>query len=332
MAIEAGIPMLRKLLASTGAPSLEDPSDYRIAAALGTAFLARGRAGRVTLLVPLPRAGGAVGRSGGGFTLSSAPQVAFAHSGRNWDQATAILECTDDKLADAFLVLVLDLTTRMASISEGITWPVILSWVEEWQILLGRKQLLSPEQQLGLWGELWVMARATNVDSLFGAWLGPDQEPIDFFYDAIGLEVKATRRAHVHHVSQSQVDRPRGEFQTYLLSIWVGVDSNQGISLAEKVDLLINRISDPTAFLRRLAQVGYTPHDREEYLTKFLVLEEPRWFSAEDVPSVREIDAGVSHVRYVVTLDLDDCLGPEQSLRLGRHFWGSEPQLAVNSL
>jgi hypothetical protein len=330
MAIEADIPMLRELLARTGAPSIEDPCDYQIAAGLGTAFLARGRAGRVTLLVPLPRAGGAVGRSGGGFTLSSAPRVAFAHSGRNWDQATAILECTDDKLADAFLVLVLDLTRRMDSISAGITWPVILSWVEEWQILLGRKQVLSPEQQLGLWGELWVMSRATNMDSLFGAWLGPDQEPIDFFYDAIGLEVKATRHAYVHHVSQSQVDRPRGEFKTYFLSIWVGVDSNQGISLAEKVDLLINRVSDPTALLKRLAQVGYTPHDREEYGTKFLVLEEPRWFRAEDVPRVHEIDEGISHVRYAVTLELDDSLGPDQSLHLSRHFWGSEPQLAVN--
>jgi hypothetical protein len=328
MATEISVPVLREVLARTGAPSVEDQSDYRIAASLGSAFLARGRSGRVTLLVPLPRTGGAVGRSGGGFTLSSAPQVAFDHGGRNWNQASAILECTDDKLADAFLVLVLDLTRRMNSNSGEITWPLILNWVEEWQFLLGRKHLLSPEQQLGLWGELWVMSRATNADSLFGAWLGPDQEPVDFFYDAIGLEVKVTRHANVHHVSQTQVERPRGEFKTYLLSIWVGVDSNQGISLAEKVDLLLNRVSDPTAFLRRLAQVGYSPHDRGEYDTKFLVLEAPRWFRAEEVPRVREIDEGVSNVRYVVTLDVDDCLDPEQSLSLGRHFWGFEPQSA----
>jgi hypothetical protein len=201
-------------------------------------------------------------------------------------------------------------------------------WVEEWQFLLGRKHLLSPEQQLGLWGELWVMSRAVNTDSLFGAWLGPDQEPTDFFYDAIGLEVKVTRQAHVHYVSLSQVDRPRGEFKTYLLSMWVGVDSNQGVSLAEEVDLLLNKVSDPTAFLRRLAQVGYTPHDFGEYGTRFLVLDEPRWFRAEDVPRVREIDEGVSNIRYVVTLDVDDCLDSEQSLALSRHFWGFEPQTA----
>src|SRR5258708_8161076 len=214
MATEISVPVLREVLARTGAPSVEDLIDYRIAASLGSAFLARGRSGLVKLFVPLPRAGGAVGRSGGGFTLSSAPQVAFDHSGRNWNQASAILECTDDKLADAFLVLVLDLTRRMDSILGEITWPLILMWVEEWQFLLGRKHLLSPEQQLGLWGELWVMSRATNTDSLFGAWLGPDQEPVDFFYDAIGLEVKVTRHANVHHVSQTQVDRPRGEFET----------------------------------------------------------------------------------------------------------------------
>jgi len=326
MAIEFSVAMLREMMGGIGGPSVEDQSDYRIASSLGSAFLARGRSGRITLLVPLPRAGGAVGRSGGGFTLSSAPQIAFNHGGRNWNQASAILECTDDKLADSFLVLVLDLARRIDSSSVEITWPLFLTWVEEWQFLLGRKHLLSPEQQLGLWGELWVMSRATNADSLFGAWLGPDQEPVDFFYDATGLEVKVTRHPNVHHVSQTQVESPRGEFKTYLLSIWVGVDSDRGISLAEKVDLLLNGVSDPAAFLRRLAQVGYSPHDRAEYDTRFLVLEAPKWFRAEDVPRVREIDEGVSNVRYVVTLDVDNCLDPEQSLSLGRHFWGSEPQ------
>jgi hypothetical protein len=323
MAIQADIPMLREALSRTKVPSVEDKSDYRIAASLGTAYLARGRSGHVTLLVPLSQAGGAVGRSGGGFTLSSAPRVAFAYGGRQWDQASAVLECTDDQLADAFLVLVLDLARRMTSDSGDVTWPLILMWVEEWQYLLSRKQLLSAEQQLGLWGELWVMSRASNIDTLFGAWLGPDREPVDFFYDAIGLEVKVARRAHVHHVSQTQVDRPRGEFKSYLLSIWVGVDSNQGISLTEEVDLLLNKVSDPTLFLRRLAQVGYTPHDREEYTTKFLVLEEPKWFPAEDVPRVRDIDEGVSNVRYIVTLDVDDCLAPDESIAVAQHFFGS---------
>jgi putative PD-(D/E)XK family protein DUF4420 len=324
MAIQTDIPTLREAFSRTGAPSVEDKSDYRIAASLGSAFLARSRSGRVTLLVPLSQAGGAVGRSGGGFTLSSAPQVAFVHNGRHWDQASAVLECTDDQLADSFLVLVLDLVRRMASSSDEVTWPLILMWVEEWQYLLGRKHLLSPEQQLGLWGELWVISQALNADSLFGAWLGPDQEAVDFFYDAIGIEVKVSRRAHIHHVSQTQIDRPRGEFKTYLLSIWVGVDSTQGVSLAEQVDLLLNKVSDPTSFLRRLAQVGYTPHDRGEYGTRFLVLEEPKWFRTEDVPCVREIDEGVSNVRYIVTLDVDLALDPKESFAIGQHFWGSE--------
>jgi hypothetical protein len=322
MTVEADIPMLREVLSRTGTPTVADKSDYRIAATLGTAFLARARSGNVTLLVPLLQTGGAVGRSGGGFTLSSAPQVAFAHDGREWDQASAILECTDDQLADSFLVLVLDLARRMDSISGEVTWPLIVMWVEEWQYLLGRKHLLSPEQQLGLWGELWVIARASDTDSLFGAWLGPDQEPVDFFHDAIGLEVKVARRAHVHHVSQSQVDRPKGDFKTYLLSIWVGVDSNQGVSLPAIVDVLLNKVSDPSSFLRRLAQVGYTPHDRAEYGTRFLVLEEPKWFRAEDVPRVREMDEGISNVRYTVTLDVDDCLDSTRAQALGQHFWG----------
>jgi Putative PD-(D/E)XK family member, (DUF4420) len=315
-----GIRLLREIVAGTLPPDAGEAEDYRIAAPVGPAFLARGRSSTVTLLIPLAAASGAVARSGGGFTLTSAPRVAFDHGGRRWEQSAAILECTQEKLADAFLVLVTDVARRLPSSAEEITWPKIISWVEEWQALLSRRTTLSVEEQLGLWGELWLMSQAKDADRLFAAWRGPEADAVDFFHDGAALEVKVSRRAHVHHVSQSQVDAPRGEYVAYFLSMWVGVEQVRGVSLAELVDKLLHRVSDPAAFLKQLARVGYSLQDREAYATRFVVLEPPRWFHAEDIPRVRSFDEGISLLRYIVTLDADARLDDEHALDLWRHF------------
>jgi Putative PD-(D/E)XK family member, (DUF4420) len=321
------IPSLREALTRVQTPLPNDGDVYRIATAIGPAFLARGRTGPPTLLVPLRSAEHTVGRSGGGFTLAAAPHVIFDHSGHRWEQPAAILDCTDERLADTFLVLVTDLARRMTSNNEEITWSKIVTWVEEWQMLLGRRARLSAEEQLGLWGELWVLSKAVEVDRLFLAWRGPEREPVDFFYDGAGLEIKVSRRAHVHHISQTQIDAPRGEHDAYLLSMWVGAESARGVSLAELVERLLNKLSDPVAFLRQLANVGYSPQDQQEYATRYVPLEAPLWFRAADVPRVRAFDDGISQLRYVVTLDVDTCLDRTQAAELCRHFCVEESAL-----
>jgi hypothetical protein len=317
------ITALQERLAGALPPRPEDADDYRIATQVGPAFLARGRSSPVTLLVPLTAVGGNVARAGGGFTLTSAPRVAFDNDGKRWEQPAAILECTDEKLADTFLVLVTDLARRLSADSVEITWQTVLMWVEDWQMLLAPRAALSIEEQLGLWGELWIMSRAVDADQIFAAWRGPDGDPVDFFHDGTGLEVKVSRRARVHHMSQSQVDAPRGEHVSYLLSIWVGAESMRGTSLAELVERLLARLSDPAAFLRQLARVGYSPQDRDEYSTRYVSLDNPLWFRVEDLPRVRAIDDGISQLRYVVTLDIDTSLDPAHSVDLWRHFCGA---------
>lgn len=312
-------------MSSAPLPSLDEADDYRIAIPVGPTFLARGRSGAAALLVPLTKIGGAVGRFGGGFALTSVPRVAFQHAGRRWEQPAAVLECTDQNLVDAFLVLVTDIGRRLIASAEGVTWQNILACVEEWQALLGRRATLSVEEQLGLWGELWVISRAGEADALVAAWRGPEGQPIDFFHDGIGLEVKVSRRPHVHHVSQTQVDFPRGDYLSYFLSIWVDVDPVRGLSLSELVDRLLNSVSDPGAFLKQLADAGYSPHERAAYATRFVPLEAPLWFRSESIPRVHAIDPGVSHLRYMVMLDVDACVTRDQVTHLWRHFCGKSP-------
>jgi hypothetical protein len=332
MDISAQASALRDAVAAIVAPSSGDADDYRIAAAVGPAFLALARSGAPTLLIPLAIAPATVGRRGGGFSLAPVASVAFDYGGRRWEQPAATLECTDSQLLDVFLVLVADLARRLASAAGETRWSTILSWVEEWQVLLGRRPVLTAEQQLGLWGELWVIANAVDADSIVAAWRGPEREAVDFFFNRVGLEVKASRRAHVHHVSQHQIDLPLGIHDVYLLSIWIGLEPVRGVSLAELVDTVLARVSDSPALLKQVALVGYSPLDRDQYATRFIPLEPPRWFRAEDVPRVRNIDPGVSQVRYLVNLDIDKSLTSERAHNLWRHFCQAEPSFVEESI
>lgn len=313
---------LKAALDSISGPAPDDDDDYKIATTVGIAFLARGRSSAPTLLVPLDLAPITTGRRGGGFALNGADRVVFRSDGRVWEQAAATLECTEPALIDAFLVLVADIAKRLGAAS-SVEWPELLTWVEEWQTLLARRPTMDLNRQLGLWGELRVIANATQPDLLIAGWRGPDREATDFFVDGVALEVKTSQRPHVHHVSQRQVVRPVGEHPANVLSIWAGIDPVRGSSLTELVDGLVTRVEDAPAFLRRVAGLGYTPIDRAEYTTKFVSLETPRWFRAEDVPRVRGVDPGVSEVRYVAMLDVDLALDEAQANALSAHFFGA---------
>lgn len=328
--MEISVQTLKDSLAAVAAAPLDVATHYKIAADLGPAFLARARSSAPTMLVPLPIAGAGVGRRGGGFSLTPATRVAFDFGGRRWEQPAATLECTDVELVDAFLVLVVDVVRRLKSARGEVSWSIILGWVEEWQALLGRRFVMTPEQQLGLWGELWILANAAAPDSLIAGWRGPDRDAMDFLYDGVGLEVKVSRKAHVHHVSQRQVDRPVGVHDAYLLSIWVAPEPARGVSVSELVETLIARVADGPFLLRQIALTGYSPIDRDQYAVRYVPLEPPRWFRADDVPRVRAVDPGVSQVRYVVGLDPDKSLDSSIATGLWHHFCQREPSPSGN--
>lgn len=311
---------LRAALAKLGKPSPPDPTAYQIAAQIGPGFLGLSGTGSVALLVPLDAVPVAAGRRGGGFSLSPAPRVAFQHGGRRWEQPAATLECTGGDMLDCFLVLTVDIARRLSAATPVVTWQAVVDCVDEWQELLARRAIMTLDRQLGLWAELWMISTAAEADRLVAAWRGPERGATDFFLDGVGLEVKASRQSLLHHVSQRQVDAPVGDHEAYLVSVWLGIEPGHGRSLPELVDDALARVSDAPALLKQIALVGYSPVDREQYETGFVVLETPRWFRAEDVPRVRAADPGVSQLRYVVTLDPERALIGETATRLWHHF------------
>jgi len=250
--------------------------------------------------------------------------VTFSDEGRRWSMPAAILECLEPTALFSFSAFACDVAARARSKSEGNDWKAVLRIVEEWYSLLARRQRLSIETEVGMWGELWFMLQSASIDRLIAAWMGPAGGVVDFMIGSLGVDLKTSRARGRHHVSQSQLDRPMGDTPCYLLSLWIGTDPVGGESLTSLVDRLRASTHDPIEAARRILATGFAEADRDEYQTPFRVLEVPAWYSIEVVPRVREADAGVSNLRYAVDLSgIEACSAPE-ARQLCQHFLGKE--------
>jgi hypothetical protein len=86
------------------------------------------------------------------------------------------------------------------------------------------------------------------------------------------------------------------------VSLWVGPDP-MGCSLPELVSRLDRTITDSTTFETKLIDAGFSRADAALYRQRVSVREEPLVFPEDAVPRVREVDPGVTGIRFNVALD-----------------------------
>ena len=143
----------------------------------------------------------------------------------------------------------------------------------KFDIMLMRRSLLSENVQIGLFGELDLLATLIKAKGVgtFTSWLGPLRERHDFRFDCIELEVKSTTskgRTHIIH-GLDQLESSPGK-RLWLLSLkYERAGANAGRTLAEQVDkvrqLLCLSSSCLRAFNGYLEQLGYRDMDADFY-------------------------------------------------------------------
>lgn len=313
------IAALRGLWSS--APGKSGSADYTLLAEIEGAFAARSRAGLPALVFPMTDVGAApFGRRASGCELLAHSSTRLVFQGRDTVGPAAALLCIDPQLVDAFVVLAVDAAKRLRE--TGGSWASLQAIVEEWQSLLAPRGRPSAEAEMGLWGELWFLSQAADIDKAIAGWRGPDGDATDFFYGGKGAEVKTSRLRRQHFVSLSQVDAPVGTHDAWMLSIWVKPDAGSSCTVATLGEDILNRAHNRGEALRRLARAGYSPAERSGYVATFVILAEPEWYAASDVPRVRTADPGVSHLRYRVSLDEGRHAPASLSDSLWLHFLG----------
>jgi hypothetical protein len=300
-------------------PSDAANADYTLLMEMDGSYVARSRGGLLAFIVPMKEVPGSVGRRSSGCELIGHASTQLTFQGRTNIGPAAGLLCIEPYLVETFVVLALDILKRKDG--DG-TWSSMLAAVEEWQTLLAPQGKPSVEKEMGLWGELWFLAQANDIDRLIAGWRGPEGDATDFFIGGRGVEVKTSRFRRQHHVSHSQVDSPVGNREAWFLSAWVKPDPGAPTTAADLADGILGRSSDRGDTLRRLARAGYSPAERNHYSSAFVILTEPEWYAALDVPRVRLADPGVSHLRYRVSLDESRRANGVSSDTLWRHFHG----------
>lgn len=293
-------------------------SDYILLTDLGVVYAGISGAGQAAVVIPLKQTDiPTVGRRASGCELFGYSSLEFSFQGKSWRGPAATLVCNSEELLDVFAVLAADLARRVGS---EPTWNSILGIVEEWQTLLTPRGTLSPEQELGLWGELWFIDQSNDVTRLIEAWRGPEGDSVDFFMSGKSTEIKTSRVRRQHHVSQSQVETPVGQHEAWFLSVWVKVDPSASLTVPKLVERILKRAGDRAGALKKLAQAGFSPSDKGNFTAGFLVMSEPEWYPADSVPRVRSFDSGVTDLRYRINLDGTCRAEAKDATQLWRHF------------
>ena len=227
----------------------------------------------------------------------------------------------DQSQQDIFQTLCRDIISGAAkadSEAEAVSVSLMRTW--RWHHLLrgGRGTLLSPEEQKGLLGELFVLERLLlpniNAISAVTAWRGPLGSPKDFEVARVAIESKARRGGATPFVSiasESQLDES-GVDSLFLHVVELDEapeDASCAVTLHEVAEQIRTYLFslDPSAcgeFESRLTAAGYRAED--DYSDYHWLEGQSRIYEVYDnFPRIAsgEIRSGVSHVRYSVSLD-----------------------------
>jgi hypothetical protein len=279
----------------------DDGISYRVVLSPDDVHLAVDARGLPSLLVPVKQLPDRRNFVLGNVRLTTHETIRFQVGETVSESPAVIVTCLDRDRPQSFSVFLLDLVHRLRS-ETGSPVVIIELALREWHEMLTHRDRLTVPQELGLWGELAVLRAMPDLDRGLAAWTGPSGDSVDFRSNGIALECKTSTIAWHHTLSLEQVEQVQADLaQTYLVSVWIGADA-AGTSLPEMIDELEAQLANPIDFRKRLLQAGYAQEQRELYSEHYVLLREPALVPMADVPRVREVDPGVSQVRFSVSL------------------------------
>lgn len=224
---------------------------------------------------------------------------------------------------EIFTSLATDLAKSIsAPTDDRISAQLFLSRLYQWQHLLrkGKGTALTPEEQQGLFGELWFLQYLleANISPSVAviAWTGSESTDRDFqFSNAIGVEVKTTRSSGHKTLTISNERQLDDTGMTSLFLLHIAVERIKGGShtlphiVSALRDLLSFDATTTDKFEDSLVLAGYLDIHAKIYAdTSYAVHSYCPYLVQPGFPRIvpRDLPIGIGNVRY--TIDSSACL------------------------
>jgi hypothetical protein len=236
----------------------------------------------------------------------------------NFHRAVCIdLECLTPKHFRTFAALNQDLLEALLNARDRTS--TVKACLDRWRSFwLVNQAGLTREVALGLFGELWFLARWLEpiTEAKLVGWQGPEGARHDFQWDNASFEVKtcatSASLSPIHFISNiDQLSEPeRGAL--YLFSLHVCDDLLASNNLSSLIDLIRTMLSGDehslNLFCKKLADVGYSPAHAEYYKRPLRIIAEELYVVGSNFPRLTRrsfgtpLPDGVQSVSYSLSM------------------------------
>jgi hypothetical protein len=222
----------------------------------------------------------------------------------------------DNQFVDVFDTFVFDLISSV--INELDVRTMLRNYsnrLNKWQSFFEKfkPQGLTPEEQRGLFGELFFMRRflTSNPDfhSIIVAWVGPELNIRDFQFGKWSVEVKSTfgnNHQKIQVSSERQLDTANLD-NLFLFHLSLEIRHKSGETLNQLVDDVTNmlnlEIRARSAFQDKLVEAGYLTTQKHLYQETGYYVRQATFYRVEgEFPRMeeRDIPKGVGDVKYSI--------------------------------
>lgn len=234
------------------------------------------------------------------------------------DKRILIFKLTNNRHRDIFSVLCEDLIANIAAeTDEKKVVKTLLNRFEKWKSLFTKisSEGLSPEEQRGLFGELYFLRdflhHNNNYSEVLNTWGGPANEVRDFQMGGWALEIKTT---HGNNHQKIQISSERQLDITHLDKLFLyhlSLEKLQknGETLNEIISSIITILEADVIALNRfkskLFEAGYFDQHYALYdSVGYLIREKTFYLVESDFPRIQEdeIRSGVGDVNYSIVV------------------------------
>lgn len=235
--------------------------------------------------------------------------------------------CVDRTWFDGFNLIGRQITEAV-SVGVSTKAETVRKVLTRWRYFWGKvpKNLLSKEQIIGLFSELWFMKYwlfpSHEKRKVIDSWSGPRGGRHDFEFSNLSFEVKGTSivEGRIHWIHGLDQLLPPEDGKLLFFSLKLREEKGGLTDLSEMVrscgELLNEDLEALDRFENALASVGYSPvHDSEYERVKFRVVDDILYNVDANFPKITNKTllngnpAGVERVDYQINLDgFESCI------------------------